>query len=89
MDLYKASDRTNRMSGHFWCGIFGRKLLWEVNVYETIQYKTILQGWSTSVCMNFVYKVHMTPLKCSKKKHHAVSKFIVPWTQGVLHGLTR
>lgn len=77
------------MLWRFWYGVLGRKLLWEINVFETIQYKTILQGWSDSICMNCVYNVYMIPIKCTKKKHHAVSKFIVPWTQGTLHGLTK
>lgn len=77
------------MSWKIWYGIFYRKLLWKIDVYNTIQYKTILRHWSNSICMNCVYNVHIITDKCSKKKHHAISKFIVPWTQGVLHGLTR
>jgi len=83
------SHRTNEVSWRFWYGVFFKKLLWEVDVFETIQYKTILRDWPDSICMNCVYNVHMIPYECSKKKHHAVSKFIVPWTQGILHGITR
>ncbi|XP_025412541.1 GPI inositol-deacylase isoform X2 [Sipha flava] len=88
IDLYEVRDRTNEVSWKIWYGILYRKLLWKINVYNTVQYKTILRDWSNSICMNCVYNVHMITVKCSKKKHHAVSKFIVPWTQGVLHGLT-
>ncbi|XP_026821729.1 GPI inositol-deacylase isoform X2 [Rhopalosiphum maidis] len=88
IDLYEASDRTNQMLWRFWYGVFNRYILWNVNVFETIQYKTILHGWPASICMHCVYNVHMIPIKCSKKHHHAVSKFIVPWTQGILHGIT-
>ncbi|VVC28522.1 Hypothetical protein CINCED_3A001485 [Cinara cedri] len=88
IDLYKVGDRTNQLSWRFWYGIFDRKLLWEIDIFETIQYKTILHGWLDSMCLNCVYRVYMVPLKCLKKKHHAVSKFVIPWTQGVLHGLS-
>lgn len=77
------------MLWQFWHGIFKRKLLWKIDNYETILYKTILHGWPNGICMNCVYNVYTIPVKCSKKTHHAISKFIVPWTQGILHGYTR
>lgn len=77
------------MNWKFWLGMLWKKVLWEIDILGTIQYKTILRGWSDSICSNCVYNVYLLPYNCSKKKHHAVTKFIVPWTQGIQHGISR
>ncbi|XP_050542352.1 GPI inositol-deacylase isoform X2 [Daktulosphaira vitifoliae] len=87
-DLYKVRDRTKIVYWQFWFGMLWEKVLWNIDVFGTLQYKSILRGWSDSICSDCVYNVYLIPYNCSKKKHHAVTKFIVPWTQGILHGIS-
>ncbi|XP_050431681.1 GPI inositol-deacylase [Adelges cooleyi] len=86
VDMYRTGDRTNDLSWSFWFGIFKRILLWEITFYRTMQYKTIIRDWPKNICRDCVYNVYMNPINCTEFKHHAVSKFIVPWTQGILYG---